>query len=223
MARIGDWQQKPSSRISVPWELAHGSGQKKALVSIWEALYESGFNLTDIDLLIQDFGVEAILQSQPSHIKQTPKTYPKYSTAVAASFGIVSSADADAGGHEDYQLENLLNIKSPERTIFLEVTGYSMIDDGILPGAILAVEVRSSKHGKSWLDAQNGDTVIALVDESDFTVKKFRRTEEGEFLVPRNRKNKAFQPLQISSCDPSWIGGHEVEIIGIVTKICLDP
>ncbi len=98
-----------------------------------------------------------------------------------------------------------------------------MIDDGISEGAILTVETSDTTASKSWLEPQTGDAVIALVDRTDFTVKRFRRNNEGEFLEPRNRKNQNFQPIQISSRDPGWTGGHEVEIFGIVRKIVLDP
>jgi len=215
-----DWGQKPDSTIGVPYKLAE---QKKYLVKLWTTLQQAGLELEHLAGFLENEGVDLIQQTSSGYLLSSSNVYKMYSTSVAASFGVTSSMDAEAGGYEEIYLESVLGIKSPNRAIFLKVTGYSMVDDEIFPGATLTVETRDTTMSKSWLDAQTGDTVIALIDGVDVTVKKFRRTNEGEFLVPRNRKNKNFQQIQISSCSADWMGGHEVEIFGIVRKIVLDP
>ncbi len=217
--RKKDWGKKPESKIGVPIELVP---QKKHIVEIWTILQQSGLELGDLARSLKNHGIDFIQQDITDSLTSS-NSYRMYSTSVGASFGVTSSIDAEAGGYEEIYLESILGIKSPERTSFMRVKGESMIDDGILPGAILTVEMPNTTASKSWLEPQDGNTVIALIDGTDLTVKKFRKNDKGEFLVPRNRENKNFKPLQVSSRDPEWTGGHEVEIVGIVRKIALDP
>jgi len=217
--RKQDWGQKAESRIGVPYEFVE---QKKYLVEIFATLQYNGLKLRDVAQFLKNHGID-LIQQDGTESSLSFNSYRMYSTSVAASFGVTSSVDAEAGGYEEIHLESILGIKSPERTSFMEVTGTSMIDDGIFPGAILTVETPNTTASKSWLEPQDGNTVIALIDGTDLTVKKFRKTDEGIFLIPRNRENQNFQPLQISSCNPKWTGGHEVKIVGIVRKITLDP
>jgi repressor LexA len=61
----------------------------------------------------------------------------------------------------------------------LRVKGDSMIGDGICDGDI--VIVRRSNN------AENGQTVIALIDQNEATVKRFRRNMDGTVtLSPTN-------------------------------------
>jgi repressor LexA len=65
-----------------------------------------------------------------------------------------------------------------QNTFVLRVKGNSMINDGILDGDYIIVEERA--------DADNGDTVVAVVN-GEATVKKFYRdTEDMVRLVPAN-------------------------------------
>ncbi|MBZ5551857.1 MAG: transcriptional repressor LexA [Acidobacteriia bacterium] len=61
----------------------------------------------------------------------------------------------------------------------LKVRGDSMIDDHICDGDFVVVE--------SVADAVNGETVVALVDDSDSTLKRFYREKNGKVrLQPSN-------------------------------------
>jgi len=65
-----------------------------------------------------------------------------------------------------------------QNTFVLRVKGNSMINDGILDGDYIIVEERA--------DADNGDTVVAVVN-GEATVKKFYRDKEDMVrLVPAN-------------------------------------
>lgn len=203
----------------MPYELVE---QKKYLVEIFATLQQNGLKLRDVAQFFESNGIELIRQDG-ANSPFSSNSYRMYSAPVAASFGVTSSEDAEAGGYEEIYLESVLGIKSPERTRFMRVIGNSMIDDGIFEGAILTVEISDTTASKSWLEPQTGNTVIALIDGTDLTVNRFRRDDEGEFLEPRNREDQSFQPLQISSRHPEWIGDHEITIIGIVRKIALDP
>jgi len=65
-----------------------------------------------------------------------------------------------------------------QNTFVLRVKGNSMVNDGILDGDYIIVEERT--------DAENGDTVVAVVN-GEATVKKFYR-DQGDTvrLVPAN-------------------------------------
>ena len=71
----------------------------------------------------------------------------------------------------------------------LRVRGDSMINVGILDGDLIFV--------KSCQSAENGEIVVALVDDSA-TVKRFFREEDHIRLQP---ENDAMEPILVSHCD----------------------
>jgi repressor LexA len=80
----------------------------------------------------------------------------------------------------------------------LKVEGDSMIDDGIFDGDIVIAKKQSV--------ADNGDTVVAVIDDNEATLKKFY-VENGKIkLQPANPK---YKPLF----------RKEVDIQGVVVKI----
>ncbi|MBT3412469.1 MAG: transcriptional repressor LexA [Candidatus Jacksonbacteria bacterium] len=70
----------------------------------------------------------------------------------------------------------------------LRVKGDSMMDDGILDGDYVIVE-------RSYFP-QNGDVVVALLDNTYATLKRFYRTDEGVRLQPAN---KTMKPLFVKN------------------------
>jgi repressor LexA len=67
----------------------------------------------------------------------------------------------------------------------LQVKGDSMIDMGILDGDWVIIERAET--------ARNGDIVVALIDETDATLKRFTRLPDGHIqLIP---ENVALSPL----------------------------
>ncbi len=79
----------------------------------------------------------------------------------------------------------------------LRVRGDSMIDDQICDGDLVVIEERS--------EARNGETVVALVDGTDATLKRFFRNGENVKLVPANQ---AMSPMEFHA--------SQVEIRGVV-------
>jgi SOS regulatory protein LexA len=77
----------------------------------------------------------------------------------------------------------------PNKTFALKVRGDSMVDNCIQDGDVLVVEQR--------VTANNGDTVVALIDGSEATVKQFYSTA-GEDRVTLRPANKTYQPIEIS-------------------------
>lgn len=89
------------------------------------------------------------------------------------------------------------------RTFALRVRGDSMIDEQIRDGDYLIVESRET--------AENGQTVVALVDGSDTTVKRFYREANRVRLEPAN---PAYQPI-IKPAERVHIQGV---VIGVIRK-----
>lgn len=63
----------------------------------------------------------------------------------------------------------------------VRVQGDSMIEAGILDGDTVIIEFRET--------ADDGDIVVALIDESETTLKKFKRSHRGRYikLIPANK------------------------------------
>lgn len=69
-------------------------------------------------------------------------------------------------------------IHGRRRNYALRVTGTSMIDEQIRDGDVVIVEERD--------EARNGETVVALIDGSDATLKQFYREGDHVRLQPAN-------------------------------------
>lgn len=90
------------------------------------------------------------------------------------------------------------------RTFALRVRGDSMIGEGILDGDSIIVESRQT--------AENGQTVVALVDGSEATVKRFYK-ERGQ--VRLEAANPRYKPIIIKPPDRVEI---QAIVIGILRK-----
>ncbi len=86
------------------------------------------------------------------------------------------------------------------RTFALEVRGDSMIEENIRPGDIIVVEERHT--------AENGQTVVALINESDVTLKKFYLEPERIRLEPAN-----------PTMDPIVLRHDQVRVLGVVAGL----
>lgn len=91
-------------------------------------------------------------------------------------------------------------VPNPLRTYALKISGESMIDEHICDGDIVIVE-KTSK-------ANNGNIVIALVNGSETTVKRFRQEGDYAFLIPANTNMKPIKVLMAN-----------VEIQGVVVGV----
>jgi repressor LexA len=74
----------------------------------------------------------------------------------------------------------------PGQSFVLRVQGDSMIDDQIRSGDLVVCEQRQ--------EARNGETVVALIDGSDATLKRFYQNGSQVTLVPANEK---MQPIEV--------------------------
>ena len=90
--------------------------------------------------------------------------------------------------------------RTPHKNFALKVTGDSMIDDGIHDGDILIIQKQSTAH--------NGQTVVALVDQQEATVKRFYDRGVKIELRPANPTMKPF-----------FIDSPRVKIQGVVVGL----
>lgn len=81
----------------------------------------------------------------------------------------------------------------------IHVQGDSMIEAGILDGDMVVIEFRET--------AENGDIVVALIDESETTLKRFKRSDKGKYikLIPAN-----------SEMEPMVYEANRVRIQGVL-------
>ncbi len=83
----------------------------------------------------------------------------------------------------------------------LNVRGNSMIDEHICDGDLVVVSERQTAHA--------GDTVIALIDGTSATVKKYYRERDGRIrLQPAN-----------AAMDPIYVHENDLAIQGIVVGV----
>lgn len=85
-------------------------------------------------------------------------------------------------------------------TYALKVRGHSMIDDNIQDGDVVIIEKRES--------AENGQSVVAMINGEQVTLKKFYVEKDGIRLQPANPE-----------MEPIILRNEEVQILGIVTGV----
>ncbi len=86
-----------------------------------------------------------------------------------------------------------------QNTFAVRVQGDSMIDAGIFDGDVAVIEFRET--------ASDGDIVVALIDEQEATLKRFKRSSQGRFieLIPENK-----------DMETMVYGAHRVRIQGVL-------
>lgn len=79
---------------------------------------------------------------------------------------------------EMYLLPNNLVGNNDENLFMLNVSGESMINIGIMDGDVVIVQKQQT--------AQNGDIVVAMIDDEDVTIKRFYHEKTHIRLQPEN-------------------------------------
>ncbi len=100
---------------------------------------------------------------------------------------------------QSLDLEELLD--RPEETFCLRVVGNSMIDEQIRDGDYVICERRQA--------ALNGETVVALLDSGEATLKKFYRERTRIRLQPANPE---FQPMYVDNVAIQGV------VVGVIRK-----
>ena len=90
-------------------------------------------------------------------------------------------------------------IHNPEATFFIQVSGDSMIDTGIVDGSVLIVDASRSPV--------SGDIVVASID-GQFTVKRLKRVA-GRYELHAENERHPYPVLHPT---------EELQILGVVTS-----
>ena len=88
-----------------------------------------------------------------------------------------------------------------KKNYVLKVDGDSMINKGIIDGDKAIIEYCD--------DAENGDIVVALINNNDVTLKKLKKDKDKIYLIPANDNYK----IQSFSSDEIRIQGKLKGII----------
>ena len=123
-------------------------------------------------------------------------------TAIMASVPLLGIITA---GNPIERIEHRESIEVPvnmvrRNTYALKVQGHSMIDDNIQDGDIIIVEKCES--------ASNGQSVVALINNEQVTLKKFFIEAGGIRLQPAN-----------PDMEPIMLKNEEVQVLGIVSGV----
>ncbi len=86
------------------------------------------------------------------------------------------------------------------RTFALKVRGDSMIDEHIRPGDVIVVEERHT--------AENGQTVVAMINQEEVTLKKYYLERDHIRLVPAN-----------ATMEPIILRHEQVRVLGVVAGL----
>jgi len=89
-------------------------------------------------------------------------------------------------------------------TYALRVRGDSMIDDNIEDGDVIVVEKRAT--------AENGQSVVAMINGETVTLKKFYIEKDGVRLQPANQ-----------ALSPIYLKNGDIQILGIVMGVIRTP
>ncbi len=110
--------------------------------------------------------------------------------------------EAITGSFEQISVPNYL-LNTNDEHFTLEVIGDSMIEEGIFDGDIVVI--------KKINIAKTGDIVVALIDENEVTLKKFRSNKNSIALEPANKNFKT----RIFGVDRVKIQG---KLVGLIRK-----
>jgi repressor LexA len=92
-------------------------------------------------------------------------------------------------------------VSKSKRCFVLQVKGSSMINEGIMDGDYVVLKQQET--------AENGQIVVALIDNDFATLKKFYKEKDGKIrLQPAN-----------DNMDPIVVNSNQVKIQGVVTGI----
>ena len=110
--------------------------------------------------------------------------------------------EAITGRFEQISVPSYL-INNKDQHFTLEVTGDSMVDAGIFDGDIVIIRKTEA--------ANSGDIVVALIDQNEVTLKRFRSFKNSIALEPANKNYK----IRLFGEDRVKIQG---KLVGLIRK-----
>ena len=110
--------------------------------------------------------------------------------------------EAITGSFEQISVPNYL-INNKDEHFSLEVSGDSMVDAGIFDGDLVIIRKTEA--------ANSGDIVVALIDQNEVTLKRFRSFKNSIALEPANKNYK----IRLFGEDRVKIQG---KLVGLIRK-----
>ncbi len=110
--------------------------------------------------------------------------------------------EAITGSFEQISVPNYL-INNKDEHFSLEVSGDSMVDAGIFDGDIVIIRKTEA--------ANSGDIIVALIDQNEVTLKRFRSFKNSIALEPANKNYK----IRLFGEDRVKIQG---KLVGLIRK-----
>ena len=110
--------------------------------------------------------------------------------------------EAITGNFEQISVPNYL-INNKDEHFSLEVSGDSMVDAGIFDGDLVIIRKTEA--------ANSGDIVVALIDQNEVTLKRFRSFKNSIALEPANKNYK----IRLFGEDRVKIQG---KLVGLIRK-----
>jgi DNA polymerase V len=115
---------------------------------------------------------------------------PLFTSGVSAGF------PSPADDYIELKLDlNKYLIKHPSATFYVKVKGDSMKNAGINDEDILIVD--------RALEPRNNDIVVCVID-SEFTVKKIKKTKDSLYLLPENPE---YKPIKVTESNSFQVWG----------------
>lgn len=144
-----------------------------------------------------DFNLDGVTEFAVPLQNTTPVSITLFSSKVSAGF------PSPAEEHVEKRLDPTeFLVDQPDATFFVTISGYSVIDVGLLPGDIAVVN--KSKVAKV------GNIVVASVN-NEFTIKVLsRNTKTGSYRLDPANSTGTYSPIEIT-------GDMQFEVWGVVT------
>ena len=140
---------------------------------------------------MQRFAPAVIEGSRKRGFSDSASEEPGYSVGVPVMGRIAAGVPRSAIENHSHTIGMPEEFLSPGEHFALEVKGDSMIDAGILDGDTVILKKTDA--------ATNGDIIVALIDEEEATLKRFRRKGQSIALEAANRayETRIFGPDRI--------------------------
>src|SRR5438270_1056715 len=177
-------------------EIGHGLG-----LSSLATVHKHISNLENKGLLTRDYNRSRSIDLLPP--KGRLKQAMSVNTGVVLPLVGRIAAGQPIEAVENPETISLADFVRAKDVFVLEVRGESMQDEHILDGDYVLVEKTKSAH--------NGDIVVALIDSTDATLKRFFREGDNIRLQP---SNVAMKPIMVPAASVQIQG----RVIGVMRK-----
>jgi repressor LexA len=146
------------------------------------------------------FNQSRSLDLAPKYFQELRRHREQFGTEVPLVGRIAAGRPIEAiEDREVLDLEELF--VKPSEMFVLRVRGDSMVEDHIRDGDFVVCEKRPT--------ARDGETVVALLDEGEATLKRFYREKDGVRLQPANPK---YEPIRTRNVTIQGV------VVGVVRK-----